>query len=182
MSHISRSYRSLTLTEHPNCMKRFNYLFIFFYSLTADVWRITNHTTRHVNVPVWTSSVFSVRLSHSQRAAGQRQQETNCRQAHFTLNAWMTLQAQLRSGALGLGDEMGRKVAVICTIKSTCFSSELRLKMFLADIQRARASCCLFLFTTGEQPLEDTLLDSETGVINVTSLAPSAAASDCLLP
>lgn len=49
-----------------------------------------------------------------------------------------------RSSALGLRDEMGREVAVICTIKSTCFSSELRLKMFLADIQRAKASFFFF--------------------------------------
>lgn len=50
--------------------------------------------------------------------------------------------------------------------------------MFLADIQRARAR----LLYDGEQPAEDALPDSETGVVNVTSLAPSAAASDSLLP
>lgn len=49
-----------------------------------------------------------------------------------------------RSSALGLRDEMRREVAVICTIKSSRFSSELRLKMFLADIQRARASFFFF--------------------------------------
>lgn len=88
-----------------------------------------------------------------------------------------------RSSALGLRDEMPREVAVICTIKSSRFSSELRLKMFLADIQRARASFFFFfLFTAAEQLLDDTLLHSATRVINVTSLAPSAAASDCLLP
>lgn len=74
---------------------------------------------------------------------------------------------------------MGHEVAVICTIKSSCFSSELRLKMFLADIQRARPG---FFFYDGEQPLEDTSLNSETGVINVTSLARIAIApSHCLL-
>lgn len=137
-----------------------------------------SHMASTVTAPVWTLWLFFMRLSHSQRAAGQGQQQTNSCQAHFTLNAWMSLQAQLRSGALGLWDEMGRRVAVICTIKSSCFSSELGLKVFLADIQRARAG----LFYDGEQPPEDALPHSETGVINVTSLAPSAAASDSLLP
>lgn len=51
----------------------------------------------------------------------------------ISLIAWMVLQAQLCSGALGRDGT--HEVAVICTIKSSCFSSEFRLEMYSADIQ-----------------------------------------------
>ncbi len=85
-----------------------------------------------MNLPLWTLSMFSMWLSHSQRAAGQGQQETNSCQANFPLmHGWFSR----RSSAVGLWVEMGHEVAVICTIKSSCFTSKLRLEMFLADIQ-----------------------------------------------
>lgn len=97
--------------------------------------RIINHMACIMNPPAWTFplSMFYMRLSHSQRAAGQGQQETNYCQANSPLmHGWFSR----RSYALGLWDKMGHEVAVICTIKSTCFSSKLRLEMFSADIQR----------------------------------------------
>lgn len=96
--------------------------------------RRMNHTACVMNLPVWTFplSVLFMRLSYSQRAAGQGQQETNSRQSNSPLmHEWFSR----RSYSLGLLDEMGHEAAVICTIKSSCFSSKPRLEMFSADIQ-----------------------------------------------
>lgn len=93
-----------------------------------------NHMACIMNLAVWTFSLSMsfTRLSHSQRAVGQGQQETNSCQANSPLmHGWFSR----RSYALGLWDEMGYEVAVICTIKSSCFSSKLRLEIFSADIQ-----------------------------------------------
>lgn len=136
---------------------------------------IMNHMAPIMNLPGWTLSVFSERLSHSQRAAGQGQQETNSCQANFTLNAWMTLQAQLRSGALGRDG----------TRSCSHLYNQIKLFLLWAQIENVLGRYSKSetgVFYDGEQPLEDTLLDSETGVINVTSLARIAiAASHCLL-
>lgn len=97
-----------------------------------------NHMACIMNLPEWTSSVFFMRLSHSQRAAGQAQQETNSCQANSPLmHGWFFR----RSYALGVWDEMGHEV--ICTIKSSCFSSKISLEMFVADIQSQSRGCMI---------------------------------------
>jgi len=93
-----------------------------------------SHMACITNLSAWTFwlSVVFVRWSHSRRAAGRERQETNSCQTNSSL---MHGCFSRRGSALGLSDEMGHEVAVICTIKSTCFSSKLRLEMFSADIQ-----------------------------------------------
>lgn len=66
----------------------------------------------------------------------------------FPLNAWMILR---RSFALGLRDETGQEVAVICTIKSSCFSSKLGLGNVLGRYPKLEPG-----FYDRKQPLEDT--------------------------
>lgn len=72
-------------------------------------------------------------ITQSESSGSEGQQETNYCQANSPLmHGWFSR----RSFALGLWDKMGHEVAVICTIKSSCFSAKLRLEMFSADIQR----------------------------------------------
>lgn len=85
---------------------------------------VMNHGACIMNLPVWTLSMFFVRLSHGQRAAGQGQQKTNSCQANFPMD-------ESPGVALGLWDEIGHEASVICTIKSSCFSSELRFRFSL---------------------------------------------------
>lgn len=130
--------RLQTLTEHlfPVELPFYRYCHVIkaIKSHTVHMSCNMNHMVCTTNLPVWTFSLsmFFTRLSHSQRAAGQGQQETNSCQANSPLmHGWFSR----RSYALGLWDEMGHEVAVICTIKSSHFSSKLILEMFSADIQ-----------------------------------------------
>lgn len=92
--------------------------------------------------PALTSPVFFVRLSGSQRAAGQGQQGTNSCQVH---SPSMHGRVCGRSRALRLRCETGHEVAVNCTIQSRGFSSELRVATSLAELG----------FYDRKQPLED---------------------------
>lgn len=127
MRYATHCYRWHTPTEH---LFPVGLPFVFVIIMWSRPLNL--HMACIMNLPVWTLSMFVMRLSHSQRAAGQGQQETNSCQANFPLmHGWFSR----RSYALGLWDEMGHEVAVICTIKSSCFSSKPGLEMFLADIQ-----------------------------------------------
>lgn len=138
MIYATLCYRLETLSEHVFRVElpfyRYCNVIKAIKSHTVHISCNMNHMACIMNLPAWTFplSMFFTRLSHSQRAAGQGQQETNSCQANSPLmHGWVSR----RSCALGLWDWMGHEVAVICTIKSSCFSSELILEMFSADIQ-----------------------------------------------
>lgn len=113
-----------------------------------------NHMACVMNLPVWTIQflMFFMRLSHSQRAAGQGQQGTgSCRASSPLMHGWLSR----RSRAAALRDEMGQDAPVICTIKSGCFSCKLR--------STGRHPKAEPGFYNSKQPLELTLLDLQRG-------------------
>ena len=156
MIYTTHVYTLHTHTEHlfpaELAFYRFaRHIATWLRQLSLTLCTSRNHMACVMNPPVWKFplSMFFMRLSHSQRAAGQRQQETNSCQAYSPLmHVWFSR----RSCARGLRDETGQEVAVICTIKSSCFSSKLRLGNVLGRYPKPEPG-----FYDGKQPREDTL-------------------------